>query len=132
MRIEILAPAVTPDADVADIPVADEAVGIHAPVQSVAGKKIVEEFGPHQFALRHDLRDQSGLAPRLELERDRIAVLKINIVVREILGIHVQEHGLLKTPCRLAPDKGSVVVRLKEFEQMMSDGFANVALGQVF
>jgi len=66
MRIEVFAPPAAPDANVADVMVADVAVGIDAPMQPVAGEKIVEKFRPHQVALRHDLVHQCRLAPRLQ------------------------------------------------------------------
>src|SRR3954469_14965916 len=66
MAVEIVAPPAAPYPDVADIVAADVTVGIDAPMQAVAGEKIVEELGPHQIALRHHLRDQRRLAAGLK------------------------------------------------------------------
>ena len=131
MGVEILAAAAAPDPDVADIAAADVTVGIDAPVQSVAGEKIVEELGPHQIALRHHLRDQRRLAARLQLEGDGIALLVIAVVGGDVGRIHVEEHGLVETAGRVLPDEGGVVIGLQQFEQMMADGLAHVALAEV-
>ena len=67
MAVEVLAAPATPDPHVADVAAADVAIGINAPMQAVAGEKIVEELGTHQVALRHHLRDQRRLAAGLKL-----------------------------------------------------------------
>ena len=129
---KLLALAAAPDPDVADVAVADIAVGIDAPVQAVAGEKIVEELGPHQIALRHHLGDQRRLAPRLQLEGDGIVVLEIAVVGREVGRVHVEEHGLVEAARAFLPDKGGVVVGLQQFEQMMADRLAHVVFAEVF
>ncbi len=100
-------------------------------MEAVAGEEVVEKLGPHQLALRHHLRHQSGFAARLELECDRIVVLEIGIVAREIFRIHVEEHGPVKGLRRLLPDKGGVVIGLQQFEQVMPDRLANLAFDHV-
>ena len=132
MGIEIAALAAAPDPDIADVLAADVAVGIDAPIEPVAGEKIIEELGPHQIALRHHLRHQRRLAPRLKLEGDGVVVLIIGVVGREIRRIHVQEYGLLETSRCILPDKGRVIIRPKQFQQMLPDRGANVVLGEVF
>jgi hypothetical protein len=131
MGIEILAAARPPDSHVADIAAADVAVGVDAPMQPVAGEEIVEEFGPHQFALWHHLRDEGGVTARLQLEGDGIVILIIAVVIGDVFRIHVEDHGLVEATGFVLPDKGGVVIGLQQFEQMMPDGLAHVALGKV-
>ena len=131
MDIEVFAASAAPDSHVADVVVTDIAVGVDAPMQPVAGEEIVEELGPHQLALRHHLRDKGGVATRLKLEGDGIVVLIIAVIICEVFWIHVQEHGLVEAAGGVLPDKGGVVIGLQQFEQMMPDRFAHVALGKV-
>ncbi len=132
MGVEIAALAAAPDPDIADVLAADVAIGVDAPMEPVARQEIIEELGPHQVALRHHLRHQRRLAARLELEGDGIVVLVVGVVGREIRRIHVQENGLLEPLRRVLPDKGRVIIRAQQFEQMLADGEANVVLGEVF
>ena len=132
MRIEIVAPAAAPDPDIADVAVTHVTVGIDAPMQSVAGKKIVEELGPHQLALRHDLRHQRRFPPGLQLEGDGVVILVVDVVVRKVLRGHVQEHGLFEALRRVPPDKRCVIIGLQQFQQVVPDCFAHVTFAHIF
>ena len=58
-------------------------------------------------------------------------VLIIAVIICEVFWIHVQEHGLVEAAGGVLPDKGGIVIRLQQFEQMMPDRLAHVALGKI-
>jgi hypothetical protein len=129
---EIAAALAPPDAEVAQRPVAFEGMQVHAPVQSVARKKVGEERRAHQFALRHHVGHARRAAARLQHEGDRVMVLMPFAIAVEVGRVHVQGHAAVELTGLGIPDKGGELVRMQQFEQRPAQALANVAFASVF
>jgi len=124
---EILAPFVAPDAHVANVVIVAPGVEVDAPVQAVASQKVVEELGTHELVLRHHVGHTYCSAMLLKLERDRVMVLVVTLVLLNVGGVHVDAHAAIKALLLLIPHVARVVLRAQQVEHQLADAGSDVA-----
>ena len=130
-RFEVVMVASAPNPEIAKMAFlangSIDGMEIHAEVQAINGKEVIEELGLLKRPLGHDLVDVDRPPTSTHMRGDRIAELKVVIISRDVVTAHIDEDRPAFARDFLFKDEGCKIVGLEQLKQPEAQLIAHVA-----